>query len=294
MIRRIALGLVLVAVAAVLAVYVPSQYRIGRVYEPRALAPPIPSDAASIERGRWLAEGLAQCGFCHGDDLGGEVVADLPFFGRLYAPNLTTGAGGLAAEYTDVDWVRALRHGIDRWGRSLAAMPSEQLRVLSDADLAAIVAYLRSVPPIDRTSPGRRIGSFARLTLVTGLAPELLAAERIDHGAPAPAPVHRGATAAYGSYLVSVGLCRACHHDDLSGGLHPLALPGEPPPADLRAEGPLGQWSEAEFVRAMRTGVTPDGRALDAAFMAWPRFAQLGDVELSAIWRYLREPTAPR
>lgn len=283
------LAVVLLAGAAALAVYLASELRIGRVHEFEAVAPEIPADAASIERGRWLAEGLAQCGFCHGDDLGGRVVADLPLFGRLYAPNLTTGSGGLAGEYSDLDWVRALRHGVDRSGRSLAAMPSDQLAALADADLAAIVAYLRGVPPVDRTTPARSLGSFTRLTLVAGFAPELLAAERIDHAAPAPPPVPRGATAEYGGYLVSVGLCRACHHDDLSGGLHPLALPGEPPPADLRPTGPLAEWDEADFVRAMRTGVTPDGRRLDPTYMAWPRFAQLDDLELSAIWRYLEQ-----
>ena len=70
---------------------------------------------------------------------------------------------------------------------------------------------------------------------------------------------------------------------------HPLALPGEPPPSDLRASGPLRGWSEEEFLRAMRSGVTPDGRRLDPEYMPWPRFAGMTDGELSAIWEFLGE-----
>ncbi len=85
-------------------------------------------------------------------------------------------------------------------------------------------------------------------------------------------------------------MCRVCHHADLTGGLHPLSLPGEPPPPDLTPGGALSGWSEADFVRAMRSGVTPDGRRLDARYMPWPRFARMGDSELGAIWAYLTEP----
>jgi len=278
------------------AIYVPTEARLRHSYAGAVVADPIeiPSDEATLERGFRLAHALTQCGFCHGDDLGGKEIADLPLFGRLWAPNLTSGQGGLGATYTTEDYVGALRHGVDRRGRPLALMPSDQLRALGDADVAAIIAYLRSVPPVDRAVPGRSFGAFTRFTMLTGLAPELLAAERIDHAsAPAPPPPPE-VSAEYGAYLVSVGMCRVCHHDGLQGGLHPLALPGEPVPSDLTGSGPLAGWSEAEFQTAMRTGRTPDGRRLDPTFMPWPRFAHLSDLEIGALWSYLRGLPATR
>ena len=102
-----------------------------------------------------------------------------------------------------------------------------------------------------------------------------------------------GPTPEYGAYLVETGGCRVCHRQDLRGGLHPLSLPDEPPPPDLTAGGPLGSWSEQDFVRAMRTGITPDGRRVDPEWMPWPAFAGMSDLELRAIFLYLSS-IAPR
>jgi len=296
---RASLGLCAVLAIATAVVYGATEVRLRRAWPVEAAVqhPPLPSaglENADPERGALLAQGLAQCGFCHGGDLGGRVVADLPVFGRLWAPNLTGGRGGLPADYDYRSFVGAVRHGVDRQGRSLALMPSDHLRVLPDSDLAAILSWIRSRPPVDRETPSRSIGPFTRLVLALGLAPELLVAERIDHAAPEPDAPKPGPDASYGAWLASVGLCGVCHGADLSGGLHPLALPGEPVPPDLRPGGALAGWSEADFRLAMRAGVTPDGRTLDASFMPWPHFALLDDVDLSALWNHLRSlPPAP-
>ncbi len=267
---------------------------------PRSEAFAAPADAALLDRGRHLVTVVAQCTFCHGPDLAGREIADDPWIGRLHAPNLTRGAGGVGARYAAGDWAAALRHGLAPDGRSLLLMPSAGLARLSDRDLAAIVAYLQQVPAIDREVPAKRTGWLTRVVVAAGLAPDLLSAEQArarpdsasaagSPGAP-PAP-----TAVYGEYLVALGGCRVCHRADLAGGLHPLSLPGEPIPPDLTPRGPLGRWSQADFVRAMREGRTPDGRLLDRAFMPWPAFAGLDAVELEAIWRYLErlEPERP-
>lgn len=265
-----------------------SELRLERTWTTRSSSLSVKSDPETVARGRHLGEAVAQCAFCHADDLSGRALADDPWVGRIWAPNLTPGRGGLSAGDTDADLARAIRDGIALDGRSVRLMPSDHFRALGDADLAAIIAWLRSVPPVDSEHPASAAGPLTRLALVTGLAPELLAAERIDHDAPPPPAPAPGETAAYGSYLVGVGICRVCHHDDLKGGLHPLALPGEPPPSDLTAAGPLSDWSEAEFVQTMRSGTTPDGRPLDAEYMPWPRYAQMSDPELLAVWAYLR------
>jgi len=263
-------------------------------------------DAALLERGQHLVTVVAQCTYCHGPDLAGRAMADDPWIGRLHASNLTRGAGGVGAALTDEDWRRALRHGVDRAGRSLLLMPSAQLARLSDRDLAAIVAYVRQVPAVDRVWPERRAGWLTRMVVAAGLAPDLLAAEQAAAIGRDASPVHSASgvelastaghareiaaepTASYGEYLVSIGSCRVCHRADLAGGLHPLSLPGEPVPPDLTPGGPLAGWSRDDFARAMREGRTPDGRALDREFMPWPAFAALSDTELDALWRYLR------
>jgi hypothetical protein len=141
---------------------------------------------------------------------------------------------------------------------------------------------------VDRRAPEPRLGPLTALALVSGRAPDLIPAETLGgsaSGSPAPSP---DASPEYGAYLVQVAGCKVCHHEDLSGGLHALSLPGEPPPGDLRPEGPLARWTEADFVRALRTGTTPGGRRLDPAWMPWPTLAGLSDLELRAIWLHLR------
>ena len=68
-----------------------------------------------------------------------------------------------------------------------------------------------------------------------------------------------------------------------------MALPGEPPPPDLRRAGPLADWSLGDFDLALRAGRTPDGGRLDPSFMPWPRYAGLDEVEVEALWRFLRK-----
>jgi hypothetical protein len=58
------------------------------------------------------------------------------------------------------------------------------------------------------------------------------------------------------------------------------------PAANLTTTG-LGAWTDADFIKAMRTGMRPDGRVLNT-FMPWPYYAQMTDDELHAIWRFLQ------
>lgn len=281
-----------------LAVFVESERVLGRRYaSPGAKAEAAwstrPVDAGLLERGRHLVHEVAQCGFCHGTDLAGREMADDPWIGRLHAPNLTRGAGGIGAALEDRDWDRALRRGVARDGRSLLLMPAGQLTRLSDHDLAAIVAFLKRIPAVDREWPERRAGWLTRVVVALGLAPDLLAAAQVEALEPREAsstgPLERARSVEReGEYLVALGSCRVCHRADLAGGLHPLSLPGEPVPPDLTPSGPLAAWRLADFARAMREGRTPDGRQLDREFMPWPAFAGLDDREIEAIWLYLR------
>ncbi len=270
----LALGLLLI--------WLPSAWRLEQRW-PYA-APVAATTPGSAERGQHLAEAVALCGHCHGADLGGAEIVDMALFGRVWAPNLTQ-----PSRDTDFEtWSASVLHGVDRDGRTLIAMPSDQLGALSAQDLRDLWAYLDDLPRVERDVPSRWIGLLPRFLFLFGRGTEVLSAEhaaaRTHRAAPAPAP-----TADYGEHLARVGLCHLCHHENLAGGLHPLALPDEPPPADLRPGGSMEGWSRADFGRAMKAGVTPDGRILDAEYMPWPRFAGLSELELDALWAFLRE-----
>ena len=212
-------------------------------------------------------------------------MLDVPPVARLTALNLTRGANGAAARYSSADWERAIRHGVAPNGRALKFMPAWQFNRLGDDDLRALVAYLDQLPPVRRASPSTSIGPLGRLLYLTGQV-KLISAEAIDHDAPhalAPTP---GSNASYGEYLSWVSGCRECHGEHLSGG----HIPGTPSSfknaSNLTPSG-IGQYSEADFMRAMRGGVRPGGFPIDT-LMPVREFKQMSDDEIHALYAYLR------
>ncbi len=275
------------AILAACVVYASTELRLRRVYRVPPTRVEVRAGADAISRGRHLVRVVAQCTNCHGEDLGGQQFGEDLWFGRLFAPNLTAGRGGVGS-HTDEELARSIRYGVGRDGRPLLVMPAQYLRSLSEADLGTIVAYLRSLPPLDREVPPPRVGPLSRLFLFLGWVPDVVPAEMLAAAGPPPPAPPEGVTVEYGRYLVDAAGCRVCHGAELIGGLHPLALPGEPEPPNLTPAGPLRSWSERDFMRTLRTGVRPDGSRLDDAFMPWQRIGQMSDSELRAIWRYLR------
>jgi len=247
-------------------------------------AVPIPSGEAAISSGRHIAT-IHYCAFCHGENLAGKVLLDEPALAVVYAPNLTSGAGGVGTTNTNEDWVRAIRHGVGHDGRGLIGMPARIWYYLSDEDLGALVAYLKSIPPVDNELPGRQIGPLGRLMVAFGQFPPTAAAV-IDHHAPRPAAPEPGITVAYGEYLVR-STCSACHGVQLNGGYvrgnggaMEIAL-------NLTPGGELSHWTEDEFLAVLRSGVTPGGRKLSET-MPWRYVGQMTDEELQAVWLYLK------
>lgn len=270
--------LILVAAAALAYVYYVTNQRIERTHVVRVPVVAIPSDQASIERGRYLVREVSFCIECHGEDLGGKAYIDSPIMARLYGANLTRGRGGIGASYTDADWARLLVHGVKPDGRSAVFMPSQDYG-FTEEDFGAIVAYIRSVPPVDREVPPPSVGPMARILTMTGGFP-LLPAELIDHGAagfveekPADDPVSAG------GYLVSTAACRGCHGPDLTG------TGGMPDAANLTPVG-LADWTEDDFKRALREGRRPNGTEL---LPDMPRvFGQMSDEDLRLVFTYLK------
>lgn len=280
---RIAAALVALVLLAAATLWLLSNRALARRYDVTAETISVPGDSAALERGRHLASAIGKCVDCHGENLGGTVM-DMGPFGSFSPPNLTAGRGGNPAR-TDADWVRAIRHGVGDGGRPLVFMPSLAFHPMNEADLAALIAYLKSVPPVDTMLPPTRLGPIARLVLA--LTPEkLLAAAAIDHAAPFPAAVPPGPTAAYGAYLADIGGCTYCHGTNLKGGIHE-GPPEVPPSADLTPAGKLGSWSEEDFRKALREGLRPDGSVIDP-FMPWRLTRLMTDEEIGAVWAYTR------
>jgi len=273
-----AVGVVLLAGAAV---YGASSHHAARRYAVPAHDLAVRDDAAAVARGAHLVRARG-CVGCHGEGLVGRVELDDPMIGRLAGPNLTR--GGRGAELTAADWERAVRHGVRRDGTALFVMPAQEHNGMSDEDLGAIVAYARSLPPSTNRPPLSQAGPVMR-TLQTAGQVKLYPAEEIDHARPHPARVAVAPTAAYGAYLAT--MCTGCHGAQLSGGRIPGAPPDWKPAANITPAG-VGRYTEADFVRALREGVRPDGSHIDPSMPVERITRHMTDVELAAVWAYLR------
>jgi len=166
----------------------------------------------------------------------------------------------------------------------------ETLNILSDEELGAIIAYVKTIPPVDNVLPNTSLAPFGRLGLALGLLSTT--AELIDHKAPRPPAPEPGPTPEYGEHIAH-GPCVLCHGTDFAGGVRPRGSevefdPSEPVPRNLTPAGNLGTWTEEDFFRALRTGVTPSGDRLDPDAMPWPYFSPLTDDELRALWLFLQ------
>lgn len=276
-------ALMLLLVIGVTWVHFASRARLDRTFAvtPRAVA--LPSDPAALARGRHLAQ-TRGCNECHGKDYAGNKVIEDGAMGRVHGPNLTRGKGGRIATWTDTDWVRAIRHGVAPDGRALFLMPAEEYQFLSDDDLGALIAFLKSVPAVDRDRVQIELGPVARV--LVALEKIKLPASIIDHPNVKPAAVASGVTPEYGRYVAAT--CMGCHGPNLSGGKIDVGPPNWPEAANLtpHGSGNLAKWTEADFFQAMRAGKRPDGTELNPVM---PRvFGQMDDTELKAIWAYLR------
>ncbi|HUR02337.1 MAG TPA: c-type cytochrome [Nonomuraea sp.] len=289
LVGRVLLAIVLMVAGFGVWVYVESRAILTKRYPMPATALTVPTHPAAIARGEHLVLSVGACVTCHGPDMGGLVYADMGPVGVIAGRNLTRGRGGIGGQFTDADWVRAIRYGLHADGTSLLMMPSEVYTRFTDADLGAIVAYLKQVPPVDREVPASRFKPLGRMLLATGQL-ELLAAPKTFHegtAASAPPEVSIG----YGRYLADVSGCHGCHGPGLSGG-HVDGPDNLPPAANLTPAG-LGSWTQADFVRAIREGKRRDGSAVNE-FMPWRSYASMTDGELEALWLYLRSvPSKP-
>ncbi len=266
-------SLVGLLVVAVIVLNILSSRILNRTFNITAETITIPVDDASLARGEYLAN--AVCTECHGESLSGELM-----FAGVYAPNITPSQAGVG-DFSDADYVRAVRHAVNPDGRAYMVMPAEVFINWSEEGLGATIAYLKSLPPDDTLTPERSIGLVGRALIPLGIFGDVFPADYVEHDMPFPVRPEIGATAEYGAYFVKAGFCTSCHGDDMLGGRDPFV--GEIPPA-VHARG----WTTEMFITAVTTGVKPDSGQLDPERMPWEMFAKFNREELEAIHLYLQ------
>jgi mono/diheme cytochrome c family protein len=305
-------ALVGLSVVGSVVIHFKSQERLRRVYEMPDEAIPIPKDEQSIARGRHIFQ-FRGCEACHSSGgyvnisnsahpldshlgvpsqeiphMEGNVYLDDLAVGRVVASNLTSGEGGIGGSYTDQDWVRAIRRGIRADRTPLLFMPATEFYFLSDEDLGAVIAYIKSAPAVDNELPPSSLSWTGRVAMTLVPTITFIPAELIPHNAPRPIAPEVGITPEYGEYLTHS--CKVCHGPHMSGGRIP-GFPSSWPPAPSLTFGTgsaLPAWTEEGFMSTLRTSLTPEGITLRAEYMPWKSYQFMNDDELKAVWVYLQ------
>ncbi|MEC5384775.1 cytochrome c [Uliginosibacterium sp. H3] len=292
-IKRGLLAICVLFVLLILTVFGAVQYgntKMARRLDIAARPVALRDDAASIERGRYLYESRA-CTDCHALNGGGRTVIDDGKGMRVAGPNISPGPGNVVAHYKPEDWERSIRHGVKPDGRPALIMPSEDYNRLTDDDLAALVAYLRHMPPA--SGGGAVLELPVPVRALYGLGVIKDAAEKIDHSLLPQQPVVEGVNLAHGEYVAN--MCKGCHGDGFSGGKIPGAPPDWPAAANITPEegSAMTHYADAEqFLAMFRSGKRPDGTAISMV-MPFEALAKASDTDVRALYLYLRS-VAPR
>ena len=249
-----------------------------------------------LERGRYLMNSIVACGNCHtpqgpngavaGMELAGGLVIEEPGAFTVHTPNITPDKATGVGRWTDAQLIAAIREGKRPKGTIIGPpMPIGLYRHLSDTDVLAIVAYLRSVPAVVNTPPK----SVYKIPLPPSYGPPVTKV----------ADVPRGDKVAYGRYLAGpAGHCIECHS--------PAGPEGAPDiqnrlgAGGMRFHGPWGisvspnitptglkRYTDAQLKTMITTGVRPDGSQLKPP-MGVAYYAKMRGADLDALVAYLR------
>lgn len=225
------------------------------------------TEAAKVAHGRRLAVVL-DCTGCHGANLQGTNLADKPEDGAMYAPNVTL----LLPKYSDAELDRLIRHGQPKDGREFWFMPVESFQFLSDADLAALIAYLRTLKPEGKALPAFQFNRVEHKDVEQGLLGNAQVQIRKYRDGQ---PVDLGPKHAWGRYLVET-TCTACHNNALQG------WPRFTPNLDI-----AGAYSKAELMQLLTDGKSKTGKDVGMSRVARRQFSHLTPREREAIVDYV-------
>ncbi len=259
---------------------------------------------ARMERGRYLVTAVNGCFQCHsehdvtpeaitikaGTEGGGERMVDDPGLGKVYASNISSDKETGIANWTDDQIARAVREGIGGDGRALfPIMPYQNFRHLSDEDLASIIVYIRSVPPVKNALPKTQI-NFPVNRLIMGVpAPITEPVKDPDLSTPR----------ARGEHLVTLANCADCHTPQdangqqmqnlaFAGGFELNGLGGKKVAAANITQDASGipYYDEATFIKTIRTGQI-GARKIDPV-MPWGLYRNMTDDDLKAVFAFIR------
>lgn len=272
-----------VAVAAGAAVLL-SEHKMNRVIDVTVPSVNLAALNPALERGEYLFE-TRGCSECHGANGGGRLMVDDQSSGfYVHSPNITRGGGGAAAAYGDAEWIALLRHGLKPSRTPVFFMPSEDYAQMADEDVAALVSYIRTLPPAPAMKAEFRLPLKLKALYAFGAIDD--AAAKIDHQRPAPSRVPESQLE-QGKYAANT--CIGCHGEGLAGGKVPGSPPAWPAAANLTgaADSAMLRYSSSEaFRQMMRTGKRPDGTTVSV--MPFESFAQMNDTELDAVFGFLK------
>lgn len=255
-----------------------------------------------VARGKYIFTALSACQVCHsqhdytkhghpvipGTEGAGQVIPFRGLPGRVVAPNLTPDMETGSGSWTDDQLARAIREGIGHDGRTLfPLMPYGEYRALSDEDIASLVVYLRTLPPVHHELPKTEIDFPVKYLIRSAPQPITTPVAAPDKNDPAK----------YSAYLVKVGGCYFCHTPQEHG----QAIAGmEFAGGNVFSEGPhdaasvnltpdasgIGYYDEALFVQVMRTGYVK-AREL-SGIMPFGVYQNLTDDDLKSMFSFLK------
>jgi mono/diheme cytochrome c family protein len=268
----LSLTVLLISVVAIAGLY--------KLYSRSAAAPElkIASTPDQIRRGKAIADSF--CSGCHsrtGTLTGGlDIGQHFPVpIGSFITANLTP--AGPLSHWSDGEIFNAVRNSVDRDGRWLMIMSYTNAGKLSDDDIRAVIAYMRSLPAAGEPTAGPldHLNLLGIAMLGAGMLP---ASVPVSSGVIKAPPV--GPTLDYGEYILSYQDCRNCHGARLTGGVPGQIAPLGP---DLNL---VKAWKFEEFVATMRTGTDPNGHQIGKE-MPWRPIGRMSDEELGAVYEYL-------
>jgi mono/diheme cytochrome c family protein len=286
-VKRTSLGLVTLAILGIAAVVggkAAGERKLVRKIAVAVTPVEVRPEPAQIEQGRYLFS-TRGCADCHGANGGGKtVIKDGPML--IVSPNITAGAGSVTSAYRIEDWVRTVRHGVKPNGNPIMIMPSEDYNRLTDDDMAAVIAYVRQLPPAAGVEPVIQLPTAVKVLYAFGLVKD--ASEKINHTLPPSTPVAPEVSVEHGAYVANT--CMGCHGVRLSGGKIPGAPPTWPATANLTpGKGSImPRYPTADVLMAtLRSGRRPDGSAISTV-MPFNSLKQMNDTDVRALYAFLK------
>lgn len=262
-----------------------------------------------VERGRYLANHVAVCMDCHGtrdwslfsgpmvpgdEGAGGERFSrEMGFPGTFYAPNITPYHLG---EWTDGEVLKAVTTGETKDHRALfPLMGYLRFGKMDQEDVYSIIAYIRTLKPVERSVPPRELDFPVNFLVNTMPAPASFSEK--------PNPSDK---VKYGAYLANVAGCVECHSQtekgaiipgtEFGGGMEFHQPAGIARSANITPDPKtgIGNWSEEQFVAMFRSFTDSSyihrkmGPDEVNTPMPWVMYGGMTTEDLSAIYAYLR------